>query len=96
MNKWYGNYHALARMFGPMGALPTAEFIKDWAADPFTAVEADWAGNSQHASAPSNAAASGPWADHLIGVGSEWSLEFSGYLAGAIDAVERGIASLGV
>lgn len=86
----------LARMFGPIAALPTAEFIKDWAADPFTAVEADWAGNAQHAAAPPQAAESGPWAGHLNGVGSEWSLEFPGYLAGAIDAVDRGIASLGI
>ncbi|MDO7911224.1 FAD-dependent oxidoreductase [Pseudomonas sp. 22-AL-CL-001] len=86
----------LARLFGPMAALPTAEFIKDWAADPFTAIEADWTSNAQHAAVPPQAAVSGPWADHLIGVGSEWSLEFPGYLAGAIDAVDRGIASLSI
>jgi monoamine oxidase len=27
----------------------------------------------------------------LIGIGSEWSPQFPGYLAGAVDAAERGV-----
>ena len=84
----------LQRMFGPQAALPQAEFIKDWAADPLTAVEADWTGPGRHADAPPFSAAAGPWLGHLSGIGSEWSSRFPGYLAGAIDAVDRGIATL--
>lgn len=84
----------LERMFGAQAALPEVEFIKDWAADPLTAVEADWTGVGQHAAAPPFSATEGPWCGHLTGVGSEWSSRFPGYLAGAIDAVERAVASL--
>ena len=86
----------LERIFGAQAALPQAEFIKDWAADPLTAVEADWTGADQHAAAPPFSAAAGPWFGHITGVGSEWSSRFPGYLAGAIDAVDRAVASLGV
>nr|WP_225777720.1 FAD-dependent oxidoreductase [Pseudomonas sp. Marseille-Q3773] len=84
----------LARMYGPSAAFPEAEFIKDWAADPLTAVEADWTAADQHATAPPSVAESGQWVGHLMGVGSEWSTRFPGYLAGAIDAVDQGVAQL--
>ena len=32
----------LARLFGPRAAVPQAEYLKDWASDPYTAVPADW------------------------------------------------------
>lgn len=84
----------LERMFGPQAADPSAEFIKDWAADPFTAVEADRTGVGQHVDAPPFSASAGPWLGHLTGVGSEWSSRFPGYLAGAVEAVNRGIDGL--
>lgn len=86
----------LERMYGPLAASPVMEFIKDWAADPLTAIESDWTGTGQHATAPPSVAASGLWVGHLTGVGSEWSSRFPGYLAGAIDAVDRGVTALGV
>jgi monoamine oxidase len=77
-------------MFGPQAGTPETEFIKDWAVDPFTATEADLVSGGQHAIAPSSSADSGPWQGRLIGVASEWSPQFPGYVAGAIEAVSRG------
>ncbi|TNB81502.1 amine oxidase [Pseudomonas sp. Fig-3] len=84
----------LVRMFGSQAGTAKAEFLKDWAAEPFTAIAADLMGASQHAVAPAATADSGPWRGCLVGIGSEWSLQFPGYVAGAIDAVSRGIQIL--
>lgn len=81
----------LSRLFGSKAGSPTADFLKDWAADPHTAIEADRASTGQHASAPPSQAALGPWKGCLTGVASEWSMRFPGYLAGAIDAVDRAL-----
>lgn len=84
----------LARMFGPQAATPKAEFIKDWAQEPYTATEADWDGSGQHPVPPSAGADSGPWRGRLTAIGSEWSPQFPGYIAGAIEAASIGVASL--
>lgn len=81
----------LARLFGPQAATPRQEFIKDWAQDPYTATAADLNGSNQHAEAPEASVASGPWRDRLIGIASEWSPQFPGYLAGAIEAASLGV-----
>jgi monoamine oxidase len=81
----------LVRLFGATAATPLAEFIKDWASDPFTATGADLQEAAQHAGAPPATAADGPWRGRLTGIASEWSPQFPGYLAGAIDAASRGI-----
>ena len=39
-------------------------------------------------------AVTGPWAGCVAGVGSEWSVSFPGYLAGAVEAAEMGVARL--
>lgn len=84
----------LARLFGPQAATPKAEIIKDWALDPYTATTADLDGDGHHAEAPAPTAASGPWRGRLTGIASEWSPQFPGYLAGAVDAAHRGVAAL--
>lgn len=84
----------LVRLFGDLAANPKGEVIKDWALEPFTATAADLTGAGQHAEAPSSTIPSGPWNGRLIGIASEWSRQFPGYLAGAIDAATRGIQSL--
>jgi monoamine oxidase len=38
--------------------------------------------------------AEGPWAGRAWGAASEWSPEFPGYLAGAVDAAERAVQAL--
>jgi len=81
----------LARMFGPRAASPVSEFIKDWAADPFTAIPDDERIVAHHHAAPAASPGSGAWARRLIGIASEWSPQFPGYLAGAVEAAELGV-----
>ena len=83
-----------ARLFGSQAATPKAEFIKDWAFDPATSTAADLESNGQHAQAPAATAESGPWRGRLTGIGSEWSPQFPGYVAGAVEAAHLGVEGL--
>jgi monoamine oxidase len=84
----------LVRLFGGAAGSPRAEFLKDWAADPCTAVAADQhPGGHQAARLPATAL-SGVWRNRLVGIASEWSPEYSGYVAGAVDAARRGVGVL--
>ena len=83
-----------ARLFGSQAATPKAEFIKDWALDPFTATAADLQSTGQHAQAPASTAPSGPWRGRFTGIASEWSPQFPGYVAGAIEAAGLGVEGL--
>jgi len=80
----------LARLFGPVAAEPEAEFLKDWAADPFTATEYDLLQEVGHA-LPEQIPAHDAWAEKITGIASEWSPQFSGYLAGAVNSASDGI-----
>ncbi|MEO8015403.1 MAG: FAD-dependent oxidoreductase, partial [Polaromonas sp.] len=82
------------RLFGSQAATPKAEFIKDWALDPYTATATDLDGVSQHAQAPATTASSGPWSGRVTGIASEWSPQFPGYVAGAIEAASLGVEGL--
>lgn len=84
----------LARLFGPQALAPEADALQDWAADPMTASAADADAPGGHGSAPPHAPASGPWQGRITGIASEWSPDFPGYLAGAIDAAQRGVQAL--
>ncbi|WP_435980384.1 flavin monoamine oxidase family protein [Psychrobacter sp. DM4] len=84
----------LVRLFGEQAAAPKCEYLKDWSQDLFTATIADVSSNGQHALAPRSKSASGVWSGCLTGIGSEWSPQFSGYLAGAIEAATLGVQSL--
>jgi monoamine oxidase len=84
----------LARLFGPEAAHPRAELFKDWAVDSCTATAADGDSAGQHPEAPAKAASTGPWAGRLVSIGSEWSPQFPGYVAGAIEAASLGLESL--
>lgn len=84
----------LARLFGPQAAQPKAEFLKDWALDPYTTVASDLEGASQHGGVPTASAASGAWNHRLTGIASEWSPQFPGYVAGAIEAARLGVQPL--
>ncbi|OIQ82430.1 putrescine oxidase [mine drainage metagenome] len=79
------------RLFGERAATPLADALRDWATDPLVATDDDLFAGAQHAEAPPSAAAHGPWAGSLSGIGSEWSALFPGYLAGAVDAAQRGV-----
>jgi monoamine oxidase len=80
----------LVRLFGQDAAEPEAEYIKDWAADPFTATEFDLLQEVGHAM-PEQLPARVEWSGEITGVASEWSPQFSGYLAGAIDSALTGV-----
>lgn len=84
----------LGRLFGARAVAPVAEFLKDWARDPCTAVDADLDGATEHGSPPSSAAAEGVWRDRLIGIASEWSPRYPGYVAGAIEAAGLGVGAV--
>ncbi len=84
----------LARLFGPQAATPRAELIKDWAQDPYTATTADLDAAHNHPASPAAMAACGPWHGRLTGIASEWSPQFPGYVAGAIEAAGLGVQSL--
>ena len=81
----------LARLFGERAGTPVGDALKDWAADPLTATDDDQDAAGHHAAAPSSSADEGAWQGRLVGIGSEWSPQFPGYLAGAVDAAERGL-----
>lgn len=80
----------LVRLFGQDAAEPDADFIKDWAADPFTATESDLS-QAVGDRLPQQVNAQGAWAGQITGIASEWSRQFPGYLAGAIDAASEGV-----
>lgn len=84
----------LVRLFGEGAQSPRDEHLKDWAADPHVAVAADrHPGEHQAAGLPAMAR-SGAWRGRLVGIASEWSPEFPGYVAGAVDAARRGVEAL--
>jgi|TARA_R110000744_G_scaffold11460_4_gene34725 monoamine oxidase len=84
----------LVRLFGVQAETPVADFFKDWSQDPFTATTIDAKSDGQHAIAPPSKAATGLWQDHLVGIASEWSRQFPGYVAGAIEAASLGVQAL--
>jgi len=84
----------LDRLFGPGAASPIFDTIKDWARDPHTATHDDVISNGEHPVAPPAVVESGEWGDRLFGIASEWSPQFSGYAAGAVDAARRGVEAL--
>ena len=84
----------LVRLFGAQAGTPKAEYLKDWAQDPLTALPADATGTGQHAVAPASTPDTGVWQEAITGCGSEWSAQFPGYVAGAIDAATMAVESL--
>lgn len=81
----------LVRLFGAQAATPNVDIIKDWAQDPLTATPLDTHAANAHAPAPAITAQSGPWHQKIVGIGSEWSVQFPGYVAGAVDAANIGV-----
>jgi monoamine oxidase len=81
----------LVRLFGAPAGAPLGDALQDWAADALTATDDDQDAAGHHATAPPSSADAGVWQGRLIGIGSEWSPEFPGFLAGAVDAAERGV-----
>ena len=84
----------LGRLFGAEALSPTAEWFKDWSEDEFTATPADVGSAAGHPAAPAATPQDGLWQGRITGIASEWSPWFPGYVAGAIDAAERGTEAL--
>ncbi len=84
----------LVRLFGPQAATPRMDLIQDWALEPYTATPADLDSAGQHVEAPPSMAASGPWCGRLTGIASEWSPQFPGYVAGAVEAASLALKRL--
>ncbi|WP_343712909.1 FAD-dependent oxidoreductase [Inquilinus sp.] len=84
----------LVRLFGEEAANPIGESVKDWANDPFTATDLDMNAGAEHSRSPEATAKSGAWFGLLHGIASEWSTQYPGYLAGAIEAADNGLRSL--
>jgi len=84
----------MGRLFGAEALNPTADWLKDWSDDEFTATPADAVSATGHPSAPSAAPRDARWQGRITGIASEWSPLFPGYVAGAIDAALRGTEAL--
>lgn len=82
----------LIRLFGDQASTPKLTVLKDWVQDPFTATSLDFDEAGHHSSAPEMMTTDSPWQGKLIGVGSEWSTQFPGYIAGAIEAATDGVS----
>jgi monoamine oxidase len=81
----------LARLFGELAGRPLGDALQDWAAEALTSTDDDQDATGHHATPPPSSPEGGAWQGRLIGIGSEWSAQFAGYLAGAVDAAERGV-----
>ncbi|QPB43707.1 FAD-dependent oxidoreductase [Rodentibacter haemolyticus] len=84
----------LVRLFGEQAGNPEQEIIKDWAKDPLIATAIDTNPNINHPFAGQNGITQGDWQNNLWGVATEWSPNFGGYLAGAIEAVDIALTAL--
>jgi monoamine oxidase len=84
----------LTRLFGPRAATPRIDIIKDWAQDCYTATADDLESQVHHPEPPAATVPDGAWRGRLTGIASEWSPQFPGYLAGAIEAASLGVRAL--
>lgn len=79
----------LVRLFGEEAKTHLVNsWIKDWAQDENVATTQDLRASGMHPHTPNNRAKEGVWVERLVGVSSEFSPNFPGYLAGAVKAVE--------
>lgn len=70
-----------------------ASYLKDWATDPFIATAADQASHLTHSTAPT-ALLPEPWQAKLYGISSEFSPNFAGFLAGAVESARLAVEKL--
>ncbi len=84
----------LVRLFGPDAATPEAEFVKDWSRDPYTSTHEDIQRPAQHLAGAAANDLPDPWRERVTGIASEWSPQFPGYVAGAIESARLGVQRL--
>lgn len=83
----------ITRLYGEQ-AIPEHDVIKDWSQDIWTSTNLDSQDSGEHTQPPTAFIADGIWSNKIIGIGSEWSQKFPGYVAGAVDAAETGIKAI--
>jgi monoamine oxidase len=83
----------LVRLFGDEAAVPVQDWIQDWSQEPFTATAADVHPDRQHGE-PAAQVGDGAWDGRLVGIASEWSRSFPGYVAGAVEAAGAGVTKV--
>ena len=79
----------LARLFGVAARSPLDQYVKDWAADPYTAIEADQEILAAHPSTGLTSPSEPSWRESLVWSGSETASprdRNNGYLEGALEA----------
>lgn len=79
------------RLFGREANTPIADYIQDWAEEAFTATKLDQVAASHQTASPEAFTQHGAWQGCMTGIASEWSSQYSGYLAGAIEAARVGV-----
>lgn len=84
----------LTRLFGEQAGSPMLDMIKDWAREPYTATSLDLIADATHHHQPEMTPHFGGWRNRIFGIANEWSLLFSGYVAGAFDGAELGVNAL--
>lgn len=84
----------LCRLFGPQAADPVQLFVKDWAYDPHTSVQADRAPLYAHPAYGLPPEMTNLWNGRLHFSGSETAPQFGGYIEGALEAAENAFSSL--
>ena len=84
----------LGRIFGPAAKLPLKLLLKDWALDPHTSTQADFAPLHVHPQYGLPQSMADLWEGRLIFSASEVAPQFGGYLEGALEAAEIAILSL--
>lgn len=83
----------LCRLFGAQALTPRTVYLQDWAEEVETAAPADAQPASAHP-APMSSVLPAPWRDCIHLAGSEFALDFPGYLEGAVLAAERAVDAL--
>ena len=84
----------LVRLFGPMAAQPAQLFLKDWAIDSLTAVQADSEPLYAHPVYGMPNTLTGLWGGQLHFAGTEVAPQFGGYLEGALEAAEASLLTM--
>jgi monoamine oxidase len=87
----------LARLFGAAARSPLDQYVKDWAADPYTAIEADQEMLATHPSTGLTSPSEPSWRQSLVWSGSETASprdRNNGYLEGALEASETALERL--
>lgn len=79
----------MVRLFGAEAATPVRDWLQDWSREPLTATAADREADGRHGPC-ARQVLEGEWAGRLVGIASEWSPSFPGYVAGAIEAARLG------